>query len=154
MLLVGALLSTALPAFASETADPHANRIADCTNCHTVDIYTEDCHQGDGFCLVAKSVDGLCLLCHMKEECCRIGQDHQAQLFLGERSHPSDVAVGDVNPAHLPKSLPIHNGRITCRTCHLHSRAEEADYKMLRLVRWGGEKVDWTSLCHDCHEEY
>ncbi len=152
--VISVLLSSALPSYAVETVDPHDTRITDCTDCHTRDIYTEDCHQGDGFCLVAQSVDDLCLRCHMKEECCRLGQDHQAQLFLGERSHPSDVALRDVDPAHLPRTLPIQDGRITCRTCHLHSRAEETDYKMLRLVKWNADKPDMTVLCHDCHEEY
>jgi len=153
-LLVCTILSSALPAHTSETVDPHDTRIIDCDNCHTKDIYTEDCHQGDGFCLVAQSVDDLCLRCHMKEDCCRLGQDHQAQLFLGERSHPSDLAARDVDPAHLPRTLPLHDERITCRTCHLHGRAEESDYKMLRLMKWNEGKVDWTALCHDCHEDH
>jgi hypothetical protein len=153
-LFVCVALPAPLPAYATDTLDPHRTRIAECTDCHTEDIYTEDCHQSDGFCLAAQSVDDLCLRCHMQEECCRLGQDHQAQLFLGERSHRSNMAAREVDPAHLPKTLPLHNERITCRTCHLHSRAEEKDYKMLRLVKLEGGKVDWTSLCHDCHEEY
>jgi hypothetical protein len=139
--------------FVSAVTYPHNTRITDCTDCHTEDIYTEDCHELDGFCLIAKSVDDLCLHCHVKEECCRLGQDHQAQLFLGERSHPSNVDTRDVNPAYLPEILPIHDGRITCRTCHLHSRAEESDYKMLRLVKLEGDRVDWTILCEDCHKD-
>lgn len=154
VLFMSALLCGASRADAEETVNPHSTRITECTDCHIEDIYTEDCHERDGFCLIAKSVDDLCLHCHVKEECCRLGQDHQAQLFLGERNHPSDVDVRDVDPAHLPETLPIHNGRITCRTCHLHSRAEKSDYKMLRLVEVDGNEVDWTVLCQDCHEQY
>jgi hypothetical protein len=153
-LFISALLFSAPRADAEETADPHSTRITGCTDCHTEEIYTEDCHESDGFCLIAKSVDDLCLHCHVKEECCRLGQEHQSQLFLGERSHPSDVDVRDVKPAHLPESLPIHDGRITCSTCHLHSRAEGFDYMMLRLVKLNGNEVDWSALCADCHEEY
>ena len=153
-LLTGVLLSSGFRAGAEEVIDPHETRITDCTDCHTEDIYTEDCHEGDGFCLAAKSVDALCLHCHVKAECCRLGQEHQAQLFLGARTHPSDVDIGDVQPAHLPETLPIHNGRITCRTCHLHSRAENSDYMMLRLVKLNGDKADWSGLCADCHDEY
>jgi len=153
-LFICALLFSAPWTDAEEIVDPHNTRITECTDCHTVDIYTEDCHERDGFCLTAKSVENLCLRCHVKEECCRLGQDHQAQLFLGVRNHPSNVDLRDVNPAHLPETLPIHDGRITCRTCHLHSRAEESDYKMLRLVELEGSEVDWTVLCQDCHEEY
>jgi hypothetical protein len=152
-LFISALLSFVPWAGAEETVNPHNTRITDCTDCHSENIYTEDCHERDGFCLFAKSVDNLCLHCHVKEECCRLGQEHQSQIFLGERSHPSDIDVGDVSPAHLPQTLPIHDGRITCSTCHLHSRAEESDYKMLRLVKLDGDKVDWTVLCADCHEE-
>jgi hypothetical protein len=153
-LFISAILSSAPWADAEETINPHNTRITDCTDCHTEDIYTEDCHERDGFCLMAKSVDDLCLYCHVKAECCRLGQEHQTMLFLGENSHPSNVDVRDVNPAHLPKTLPIHDGRITCRTCHLHSRAEDSDYKMLRLVELDGNRVDWTVLCADCHEKY
>jgi len=128
--------------------------MAGCTDCHTSDIYTEDCHDTDSFCLAAESVDDLCLTCHVKEECCRLGQEHQGQLFLGEKSHPSDIDVRDVSRAHLPETLPIQDGRITCGTCHLHARAEDSDYKMLRLVKVQGEEVDWTALCADCHSEY
>ena len=152
-LFISALLFSGLRADAEEIVDPHETRITDCTDCHTRDIYTEDCHESDGFCLTARSVDDLCLHCHVKAECCRLGQEHQSQLFLGGRSHPSNLDIGDVKPAHLPKTLPIHDGRITCRTCHLHSRAEGSDYKMLRLVKLDGDKVDWTTLCADCHEE-
>jgi hypothetical protein len=28
------------------------------------------------------------------------------------------------------------------------------DYKMLRLVKLVADKVDWTALCQDCHEDY
>ncbi len=153
-LLISVFLSSAPWADAEETVNPHSTRITECTDCHTIDIYTEDCHERDGFCLIARSVDQLCLHCHTKEECCRLGQEHQAQLFIGERSHPTNVDVRYVKPAHLPKTLPIHNWRITCRTCHLHSRNEDADYKMLRLVKLEGNKVDWSVLCLDCHEEY
>jgi hypothetical protein len=153
-MLVCALLFSGPWANAEDTVDPHETRITGCTDCHTEDIYTEDCHENDGFCLIAKSVDDLCLHCHVKAECCRLGQEHQSQLFLGAGNHPSDVDISDVDPAHLPETLPIHDGRITCRTCHLHSRAEESDYKMLRLVKLDGKKVDWSVLCLDCHDDY
>jgi len=153
-LFLAAILFSIPCAAAEEIADPHNTHMADCTKCHTSDIYTEDCHESDSFCLAAESVDNLCLTCHVKEDCCRLGQDHQSQLFLGENTHPSDIDVRDVSPAHLPKTLPIQDGRITCDTCHLHSRAGESDYKMLRLVKVEGEEVDWTALCADCHGEY
>jgi hypothetical protein len=67
--------------------------------------------------------------------------------------HPSDIEVSRVKRAYLPTSLPIHNGRISCRTCHLHTRKASGDYKMLRLVKVSGDDVDWSILCSDCHEE-
>ena len=153
VLFISALLSAPRRGAAEETVYPHNTRIVDCTLCHTEDIYTEDCHERDGFCLTAKTVDDLCLHCHMKEECCRIGREHQAQLFLGVMNHPSNIRVRDVDRANRPETLPIHGGRITCRTCHRHTRAQGADYKLLRLVNLDGRKHVWTVLCMECHED-
>ena len=138
---------------AQEVPYPHETRIADCTRCHTAEIYTEDCHERDGYCLVARSVDELCLTCHVKQDCCRVGQGHQQRLYLGKVSHPSDLDIRYVDRDDRPSRLPIHSGRITCRTCHLHSRAEGADYKMLRLVVIERDRVDWSILCQDCHDK-
>lgn len=37
-------------------------------------------------------------------------------------------------------------------TCHLHAKPAGPDYKMVRIVRIEGKKVDWTGLCQDCHD--
>jgi hypothetical protein len=139
---------------AADQANPHDTaKPGYCLNCHTESIYRHDCDDPAGFCLLANSVDGLCLLCHIKEDCCRLGREHQSQLYIGRLRHPSDVDVSDVKRAYLPRSLPTHNGRITCRTCHLHTRRLSGDYKMLRIVKISGDAVDWAVLCADCHEE-
>lgn len=132
--------------------NPHTSTRPDyCANCHTEEIYTGNCDEVAGFCLLADSVDALCLICHVKEECCPLGQDHQAKLYIGKNTHPSDVRTTDVNPDYFPKTLPVHKGTITCRTCHLHTREGQSGYKMLRIVERRKDGVDWSLLCADCH---
>lgn len=134
---------------------PHDSSIPDyCSNCHTEDIYSGDCDEISGYCLISGSVDEVCLLCHVKEECCRVGLESQEGLFIGERNHPSDIAVSEVDPGFLPNTLPLHNGRITCRTCHLHTREGADSYKMLRLVDATDNPVNLSTLCADCHNDY
>jgi len=132
---------------------PHDSARPDyCLNCHTEEIYAGDCDEVSGFCLVADSVDGLCLICHVKEECCPVGQEHQSKLYIGKITHPSDLKTSDLDPVYLPRTLPVHKGSITCRTCHLHTRTGDSDYKMLRIVEKSQTGVDWSPLCADCHE--
>jgi nitrate/TMAO reductase-like tetraheme cytochrome c subunit len=158
--IIGAALllaGVALPAGA-DTAPPvpyphDSARPEYCLDCHSKDIYRGDCDDPSGFCLLSGSVDGLCLRCHLPENCCRTGQEHQAKLYIGGLRHASDLEVGRVKIAYRPRTLPIHRGKITCRTCHLHTKVRADDYKMLRIVKRDGEQVDWSVLCKDCHEE-
>lgn len=148
------LLSSASAALTTTVTNPHDSTRPDyCLDCHTEEIYGSNCDEPEGFCLLADSVDGLCLLCHVQEDCCRAGQEHQAKLFLGKITHPSGIDSRDVSPKHRPRELPTHDGKITCRTCHLHTRLQPENYKMLRIVRIEGDKVDWSVLCQDCHDE-
>lgn len=143
------------PPAAIATPNPHDLVTSeDCLNCHNAGIADKVCDAADNFCLLAETVDAVCLKCHVKENCCPVGMEHQAKLFLGRYSHPSNLRISDIQPAHLPRTLPIHQWRITCRTCHLHTRAKPKDYAMLRLVAFTQEGVDWAPLCGDCHEEY
>ena len=98
-------------------------------------------------------MDGICLTCHIKEECCKPGLAHLPKLHLGMKSHPSDIEARGIPQAYYPRTLPIHHGRITCRTCHLHTKEKPGGYKMLRLVTITNEGVDWTVLCQDCHKD-
>lgn len=152
-LLCAAVLSVARDT-AAEIVNPHdTSKPRYCLNCHTEEIYEQDCDESEGYCLLAGSVDAVCLTCHVKEDCCRVGQEHLPRLYLGHRSHPTDLATGEITRAYIPETLPIHQGRITCRTCHLHRREQPGGYKMLRLADVNGAAIDWTVLCHDCHKE-
>jgi nitrate/TMAO reductase-like tetraheme cytochrome c subunit len=138
----------------AEMVNPHLTpRPKFCLNCHTEEIFTRPCGENEGYCLLAGSVDALCLTCHVKEDCCRVGQEHLPKLYLGQRTHPSDVEPGEIPRAYAPKTLPIHRGRITCRTCHLHTQEGTDGYKMLRIVKAGEHGVDWSVLCKDCHKD-
>ncbi len=134
--------------------DPHDESDPQrCRSCHTQAIHDPDRREGE-YHLLTASVDGVCLICHRKEECCRVGQEHLEKLFLGEHTHPSDLRVSRVGREHRPRTLPVHDGRITCNTCHLHDRGKPEDYKLVRLVISKRTGVDWTPLCHDCHDDY
>lgn len=124
-----------------------------CLNCHTEEIYSKNCGEAEGYCLLAGSVDGICLTCHLKEDCCKVGLEHLPKLHLGQMRHPSDREIREIPRAYYPRTLPIHHGRITCRTCHLHTRERPGGYKMLRLVKVSGQAVDWSVLCRDCHKD-
>jgi len=138
---------------AVEIVNPHdTSKPKFCLNCHTEEIYTRNCNENEGYCLLGGSVEGLCLTCHIREECCKPGLAHLPKIYLGMRSHPSNVETRDIPSAFYPKTLPIHQGRITCRTCHLHTREKTGGYKMLRLVKITSQGVDWTGLCQDCHK--
>ena len=151
-LLVCAISFPAVGALAAEF--PHGGDSADyCAHCHTEEIFNSNCDEMAGYCLQAGTVEEVCLLCHLKENCCRPGMEHQEKLFIGERTHPSDVDADGVKEAYLPSSLPTHQDRITCRTCHLHGREGGPGYKMLRIVEVRGKEVDVTVLCADCHDE-
>lgn len=125
-----------------------------CTNCHTKDVYSKICDEIEGYCLLGGSVDAICLICHVKEDCCKPGLENLLGLHLGMFSHPSDVETRDVPEEYYPKTLPIQHGRITCLTCHLHTRPASGGYKMLRLVTITGDRADYTVLCHDCHKDH
>ena len=153
-IVIAAFFLLAAHADAAEVSSPHdTDEPKICLNCHTSDIYSKLCNESAGYCLLAGSVDGLCLTCHVKEECCKPGLEHLPRLHLGMKNHPTDVTLGNVPPAYRPKTLPLHNGRITCHTCHLHRRDKQGGYKMLRLVNVTAKGVDWTPLCHDCHKD-
>jgi hypothetical protein len=138
---------------AAEIVNPHNSaKPKFCLNCHTEEVYSKNCNESEGYCLLGGSVDGICLTCHIKEECCKPGLEHLRKIHLGIRNHPSDVEISKIPPAYYPKTLPIHHGRITCLTCHLHVQEKTGGYKMLRLVKITDQKVDWTVLCQDCHK--
>ena len=153
--VLAAITMHAMSCDATEIASPHTtDEPKVCLNCHTREIYAKICDESAGFCLLAGSVDGLCLTCHIKEECCKPGLEHLPRLHLGQKSHPTDVQIGEIPDAYRPRTLPIYKNRITCGTCHLHRRERSGGYKMLRLVRITNQGVDWTPLCKDCHKEH
>lgn len=134
--------------------DPHDESNPDrCRSCHTADIADAEPGSGD-YHLLAETIDGVCLVCHLEEDCCVIGQDHQEKIYLGMHSHPTDIERGEIQRIHLPRTLPLFDKKITCNTCHSHERQKPRDYKMVRLAVVSDLGVDWTPLCSDCHEDY
>lgn len=152
VLAFAAQVFAAQPAHA--VADPHGGAgEARCLSCHSRVIQAEDARAGR-FYFLRESIEGVCLICHVKEECCRIGQRHEGEpLWIGV-SHPSDIPADEVKPTSRPKSLPLQDGKITCNTCHVHDRRKPVDYKLLRIVVVKDTGVDWTGLCADCHADY
>lgn len=151
-ILAACLLGVPSAAFAivnpHDTGDPKR-----CDSCHTSDAREKDCGAETNYCLLTATVDGVCQICHRKTECCEVGQEHMGRGDLGH-SHPSGMEVDGLSSTHAPLTLPVHLGRITCNTCHLHERSSFRDYKMVRIVRVSDRGVDWTGLCKDCHPSY
>jgi hypothetical protein len=95
---------------------------------------------------LAEDIDPTCLICHL-DSCCTIATPH-------ESTHASGIDRWDKKKYGAPKKLPLSNGFITCVTCHYWRRSNNTapeDYKLLRIVEIRPTKVDWTTLCHDCH---
>jgi len=151
---LAALLVRPAQSGGAEIVSPHDDdKPRVCLNCHTEEVYSKVCGESDGYCLLAGSVDGLCQTCHIREDCCRPGLRHLPKLHIGARSHPSGEEACEIPAELLPRSLPVQDNCITCRTCHLHRRERPDGYKMLRLVKITDKGVDWTPLCQDCHKD-
>jgi len=136
---------------ASAVTDPHLDTSdgSSCLFCHFPGF--QSAAPGEET-LLEPTIDAVCLTCHVKTECCTIGQKHVDPLFIGY-SHPSDLDGADIRSTSRPKTLPLQNGRMTCNTCHFHRRPEGRDYKLVRLVDYTANGVEWTRLCQDCHSD-
>lgn len=153
-LIAPMILTVILALPAAAIVNPHDQSDPDrCRSCHTPEINEVE-PGGEEYYLLTDSIDDTCLICHKKEDCCVIGQEHQKKLLIGKNSHPSNIPAGDVARKHLPKTLPLQDDTITCSTCHEHNRRESGDYKLVRMVIVKETGIDWTPLCGDCHEDY
>jgi hypothetical protein len=140
--LVLLLVFSSASAFA--LLNPHV-KPEPCGSCHTKTPTKDDGGAGNYF-LLKDTIDDTCHVCH-ETVCCKPGSLHGF-------NHPSDVDKWDWKKFRRPKTLPLHNGKITCSTCHFHSIPEGDSYKMVRIVKIDGKSIDWTELCHDCHVDY
>ncbi len=123
--------------------NPHAGPDT-CGSCHSA-VPTADDAAARDYKLLGGTIDGTCRACH-REKYCTLGS---YQAF-----HPSGIDEWEDWIARPPRTVPLFGGFITCATCHLHRRPGEPDYKMLRLTRVEGDKVDTTELCRDCHPTF
>ncbi len=137
-----ALHFTPFPAGA--VLNPHV-KPEPCGSCHTRVPTQEEGEAGD-YHLLKDTIDDTCQVCHVAK-CCSPGSLHGI-------SHPSNIKDWDWKVFRRPKTLPLHNGYITCSTCHFHSIPEGPSFKMVRIVSVEGKKIDWTGLCRDCHSGY
>jgi hypothetical protein len=121
------LFFTAMPTM-EKTLNPHI-RPEPCLSCHTK-VPTEAEAQAGNYFTIKKTIDETCRICH---PCCQVGTKHHGT------SHPSNIADWDRNRFQTPKTLPLHNGRITCNTCHLHLVTDEPTIHLLRKVQVGND---------------
>ena len=153
-LLLGFLILLGTGQLARAIMDPHdPDNPLRCRSCHTEAIHQERTDTTN-YHLLTDTIDGVCLICHIESDCCVLGAEHQRQLYLGKHSHASGQHVDDLPRAHRPNTLPLFNDLVTCNTCHYHDRNRPRDYKLVRLAVVSDTGVDWTPLCHDCHDEY
>ena len=132
-------------AFDAEIVNPHLVP-EPCMVCHTKVPTSEEARAGKYF-HIKETIDATCKTCHA---CCNTGVLHLEML------HPSDVDTWDRTVFTAPQTLPLHNGKITCNTCHFHSMPEdELTIFLLRKVKADDViGMDWSDLCHDCHVGY
>jgi hypothetical protein len=145
--LSAALLAVSLgTSWGLTVVDPHEEP-ANCASCHSAVPTSEQAADGE-YMLLAEGIDNTCHICH-PYDCCRI-------YALTGHNHPSSVGEWDVEEFTEPKTLPLFGGLITCNTCHYHRKGQITgdSYSMVRLVKVGLYKVDWTALCNDCHIDY
>ncbi len=143
-MLVAALILTASRGDSLGVVNPHIQNDS-CGSCHARIPTESDGRVGDYF-LLKDTIDDTCHICH-ENSCCKPGSLHGS-------NHPSNIDKWDRKLFRRPKTLPLHNGFITCNTCHLHSRPDNPSFKMVRIVKIDGKKIDWTDLCTDCHVGY
>ncbi len=137
------LLCSTLPAVAG-VLNPHL-KPEPCLSCHTK-VPSKAEARAEKYFYLKETIDATCKVCH---DCCRVGAIHI------EMNHPSDFADWDRNRFTAPKSLPLHNGKITCNTCHHHRAPDEPTIYLLRKVKVGDRfGMDWSALCDDCHVGY
>ncbi|MCL5885277.1 MAG: hypothetical protein M1377_08080 [Deltaproteobacteria bacterium] len=145
------LLLCVLAACVLLTASPDSRAVLNphikpepCDSCHAKIPTEADGRVGDYF-LIKESIDETCHVCH-ERTCCKPGSLHGI-------NHPSNINKWDWKKFRRPKTLPLHNGFITCNTCHLHTIPDGPSYKMVRIVIADGKRIDWTGLCLDCHQD-
>ena len=138
LLLVTSMLTTSFR-HSYGLLNPHI-KPEPCGSCHTKIPGKEDYK----FFLLKDTIDETCHVCHEKV-CCKPGSLHGI-------NHPSHIRNWDWKIMRRPKTLPLYDGYITCSTCHLHSKPDGPSYKMVRLVKIDGKRIDWTELCTDCHQ--
>ncbi len=123
--------------------NPHVEPDA-CDACHTKVPTESDIAAGNYF-LARGTIVETCAPCH-EEMVCRPGSEHL--------NHPCGIDKWNPETCSGPTALPLFDGFFTCLTCHLHTKPEGPDYKMVRIVTIEGKDVDWSGLCRDCHVNY
>lgn len=154
LLALAVLASLVSAVSARALVDPHNEGVPDrCQRCH-VRVPTAEESRAEDYHLLGETIDATCLRCHVKTDCCTVGQRHMLKDGFIGISHESDVDVARVPAAMKPKTLPLQDRKITCNTCHFHDRQKPQDYKLVRLVAFKATGIDWTPLCADCHPSY
>jgi hypothetical protein len=128
---------------AGSVINPHI-KPGRCESCHAK-VPTKEDEAAGNLNLLKDTIDDTCHMCHPKV-CCDLNALHTF-------NHPSGFDHWDKTRFRSPKTLPLQNGFITCNTCHFHSIPDGPSYKMVRIVHRDGEKIEWSPLCRDCHED-
>ncbi len=141
--LVSILALAAAAASARAVANPHVEPAA-CPSCHTK---TPTAAEGDAgnYYLVKDTIDDTCQVCH-PYGCCTVDS-------LPGNNHPSNINSWDRHLFTKPKTLPLFDGYITCDTCHFYREAQGSPFRLVRIVKVEGDRIDWEGLCVDCHQD-
>jgi hypothetical protein len=139
------LLLVAVPAAVSLAfANPHRSPEG-CRSCH-IAVPTPDEAAAEWNHLVSSTIEGTCRRCHANTACL---------LGVNQVPHASGISVlgSGYGSLPVPRTLPVHDGKIACTTCHNMQKSDDDSYRMLRKVAWRDGSPDFTAFCADCHGE-
>jgi len=70
----------------------------------------------------------------------------------GDLRHPTDVAVPGTMRPKIPTAFPLHDGKITCLSCHSFAVLCAKENPRTSSLR-GAPYPDRTAFCFRCHDE-
>lgn len=115
-------------------------------NLHYTGKYCKECHEkiprpgGDSYLKYKGDFIKLCGKCH-----------NSAQ---GNYPHPVGMKPSEGKKGDIPKSFPLVDGKISCKTCHdLYLQCKESSNKKKMSSLRGAPFKKRTDFCYNCHNK-
>jgi len=115
-------------------------------NLHYTGKYCEECHEkiprqgGDPFLKFDGDFSKLCGRCHDSSQ--------------GNYPHPIGMKPATGKKGNIPKSFPLVDGKVSCKTCHdLYLQCRENSKRKRMTSLRGAPFKKRTDFCFNCHNE-